>query len=397
MPVIELKPGRERSLQRRHPWIYSGAIGKIHTPPAVGGTVEIRSASGDFLAWGAYSPNSQIRIRVWAWDRAQAIDEAFFRSRVEQACLLRYNQGLLVQTNAIRLVHAESDGLPGVIADLYGSTLVVQFLSAGAEYWRETLTSVLHEVTGADRVFERSDAEVRVLEGLPARIGQLVGNDLAAPVLIHENSIVYQVDVHQGHKTGFYLDQRSNRLRIREFSSGREVLDCFCYTGGFTLNALKGGASSVLAVDSSSVAIRTAQENLNKNQLPGDRVQFIEQDVFQALRTLRDRATSFDLIVLDPPKFAPTHAQVERAARGYKDINLLALKLLRPGGLLFTFSCSAGINGELFQKIVAGAALDAGINAQILEHLHQAPDHPIALNFPDGEYLKGLIISRGYH
>jgi 23S rRNA (cytosine1962-C5)-methyltransferase len=292
----------------------------------------------------------------------------------------------------VRLVHGESDGLPGFILDQYGDTLVLQVLSAGAEHWRDIFSDLALELTGAARVFERSDADVRQLENLPSRIAILQGDEPPERIAISENGLNFLVDVRHGHKTGFYLDQRANRLRVRDLSQGREALDCFCYTGGITANILAGGAKSVLAIDSSTEALALNRENLNINHLPLERVDFIEGDVFQELRKFRDSRQMFDLIILDPPKFAPTAAQAERAARGYKDINLLAFKLLRPGGILVTFSCSGGVSAELFQSIVAGAALDAGANAQILEYLHQDFDHPVALPFPEGAYLKGFVI-----
>jgi 23S rRNA (cytosine1962-C5)-methyltransferase len=293
--------------------------------------------------------------------------------------------------SAVRLIHAESDGFPGLIVDRYGHTLVVQFLSAGAERWRQTLVELLLELTDIEHVFERSDADVRQLEGLSPRVGPLLG---APPeqLAITEHGLRFAVNLLDGQKTGFYLDQRQNRQRIREWALGRDVLDAFAYTGGFTLNALAGGANSVLTVDSSAGALELARENVELNGLPMDKVQWQQADVFQYLRKLRDEARQFDLIVLDPPKFAPTSAQVQRATRGYKDINLLAFKLLRPGGILATFSCSGGVSVELFQKIVAWSALDAGVTAQIVDHLKQSPDHPVALNFPEGAYLKGLIL-----
>jgi 23S rRNA (cytosine1962-C5)-methyltransferase len=292
--------------------------------------------------------------------------------------------------NACRLIHAESDGLPGLVVDRYADTLVAQFLSAGAESWRETLSDLLVELTGLQDLYERSDVDVRELEGLPVRTGALRGNP-PEKLTITENGLKFSVDLAAGHKTGFYLDQRPNRLRVRTLAKGREVLDCFCYTGGFTVNALAGGAKSVLSVDSSAQALSLARENLTLNGLPLERVEFRQEDVFFVLRFLRDSGRSFDLVVLDPPKFAPTAAQAEKAARGYKDINLLAFKLLRPGGFLATFSCSGGVDAALFQKIVASAALDAGVEAQVVEHLAQGPDHPVALNFPEGAYLKGLV------
>jgi len=294
----------------------------------------------------------------------------------------------------MRLVHGESDGLPGVIADRYGEVVVLQLLSAGAERWRTELSDGVRELTGCACVFERSDADVRELEGLPARSGVLYGALPAAGVQIREHGLRYGVDVAEGHKTGFYLDQRDNRKRIGELSEGREVLNCFCYTGGFTLNALAGGAASVLSVDSSAGALAQARDNLGRNELDAARAEWQEADVFKYLRTLRDQGRSFDLIVLDPPKFAPTAAFAEKAARGYKDINLLALKLLRAGGLLASFSCSGGVSAELFQKILAGAALDAGVEASIVGHFAAAADHPVLLSFPEGDYLKGLLLRR---
>jgi 23S rRNA (cytosine1962-C5)-methyltransferase len=298
------------------------------------------------------------------------------------------------ETDALRLVHAESDGLPGVIVDRYADLLVVQLLSAGAERWRETLADCLVKLTGLENIYERSDADVRQLEGLPPVCGPLRGRDSARQVVIQENGLRFWVDVAKGQKTGFYLDQRENRRRVRELAAGREVLDCFCYTGGFTLNVLAGGGARVTAVDASAEALRLVQENMALNNLPLEQAELVEGDVFQVLRFYRDTRRFFDLIVLDPPKFAPTAALAQKAARGYKDINLLALKLLRPGGFLVTFSCSGGVDRALFRQIVAGAALDAKVEAQVVGGLQQAADHPVALNFPEGEYLKGLIIQR---
>ena len=389
--VLRLKPGREKSLLRRHPWVYSGAIASQTGAPDEGETVAIQDSNGNFLAWGAYSPHSQIRVRVWSWLEAEKIDENFFRSRLEAALAARRDLFSDDKQEALRLVHGESDALPGLIVDRYADVLVLQFLSSGAERWRELLVDALVELSGVGNVYERSDVDVRRLEGLPERAGPLRGTP-PERVQIQEAELKFQVDVVNGHKTGFYLDQRWNRRRVRQLARGKQVLDCFCYTGGFAINALKGRAREVLAVDSSTDALAQGRENLALNELPSEEVEWLEGDVFKVLRNLRDQARQFDLIVLDPPKFAPTAAQAERAARGYKDINLLAFKLLRPGGLLATFSCSGGVDAALFQKIVAGAALDAGVRAQILERLSQDRDHPVGLNFPEGEYLKGLVV-----
>jgi 23S rRNA (cytosine1962-C5)-methyltransferase len=390
MASVTLKPGREKSLLRRHPWVFSGAITRVDGNPQPGQTVDVLSDKGQFLARGAYSPVSQIRIRVWTFDSSEKVDADFFRRRVQAAIDARTPLELEKKTDAARLIHGESDGLPGLIVDRYGNCLVVQFLSAGADYWRDTITDALFDITGLKDIYERSDADVRELEGLPPRTGIIRGNP-AEQLTVTENGLRFSVDIAAGHKTGFYLDQRRNRQRVRALSEGRDVLDCFCYTGGFTLNARAGEAKSVLSVDSSFTALELLRENVSLNSLPSDRLQTLEADVFQGLRKFRDEGRSFDLIILDPPKFAPTSAQAEKAARGYKDINLLALKLLRPGGILVTFSCSGGVDAALFQKIVAGAALDAGVNASIVESLSQDGDHPVALNFPEGAYLKGLV------
>jgi len=395
MKQLILKPGREKSLLRRHPWIFSGAVARVQGDPETGDTVEVRSGSGEFIAWAAYSPVSQIRARVWGWDEKERIDGDFLRARLRRALDARERLISAEASDALRLVHGESDGLPGVIADRYAEVVVVQLLSAGAERWRAELAEGVRELTGCACIYERSDADVRELEGLPARSGVLYGALPAAPVQIHEHGIIYGVDVAAGHKTGFYLDQRDNRKRVGELARGREVLNCFCYTGGFTLNALAGGAESVLSVDSSAGALAQARDNLARNDLDAARAEWQEADVFKYLRVLRDQGRSFDLIVLDPPKFAPTAAFAEKAARGYKDINLLALKLLRPGGLLASFSCSGGISADLFQKILAGAAFDAGEDAAIVGHFAAAADHPVLLSFPEGDYLKGLLVRRG--
>jgi 23S rRNA (cytosine1962-C5)-methyltransferase len=390
MRTLMLKPGRERSLLRRHPWVFSGAVQRVEEGASSGDTVDIRSSNGDFLARGFYSPTSQIRARVWSFED-EPIDAAFFRRRIRLALEMRRTWNLGAETDAMRLVYAESDGIPGLIVDQYGHALVMQALTTGVEAWRDTLADILLEETGLSAVFERSDADVRELEGLQPRVGFLRGNLPSVQFSIHEHGLKFDVDLAAGHKTGFYLDQRANRPQVRGLAAGREVLDCFCYTGGFTISALAGGARSVLAVDVSPEALSILGRKVQLNGLPADRLQVLNADVFQALRKFRDEGRTFDMVILDPPKFAPTAAQVEKAARGYKDINLLAFKLLRPGGLLATFSCSGGVDAGLFQKIVASAALDAGAEAQIVRHLAQAVDHPVALNFPEGYYLKGLI------
>jgi 23S rRNA (cytosine1962-C5)-methyltransferase len=326
---------------------------------------------------------------VWSWDEQASVDDAFLRARVAAAIARR--AGLASATDAVRLVHAEADGLPGVVCDRYADVAVFQFASAGAERFRDAIVDAVLGAAGCGAAYERSDLEVRGLEGLPPRSGPIRGAAASPTLTITEHGIQYVVDVAHGQKTGFYLDQRANRDRIRTLAAGRDVLNCFCYTGGFTLNALAGGAHSALSIDSSAAALELARENARRNGFAGD---WLEADVFAALRKLRDGGRAFDLIVLDPPKFAPTAAHAERAARAYKDINLLALKLLRPAGLLATFSCSGGVSPELFQKIVAGAAADAGADVRLLERLQADADHPVTLAFPEGEYLKGLVLEK---
>lgn len=391
---IKLNSGREKSLQRLHPWVFASAIQKADLDSAAGiasgSTVDLLSADGQFLARAAYSPQSQIRARVWTF-ADEPVDAEFFRARIRAAIQHRAALGAMNHSSACRLIHAESDGLPGLIVDRYGDLLVMQSLTAGAEYWKQIIADLLLEETGLKDIYERSDADVRELEGLVPSVGVLRGLAPEGSVEVHEYGVRFWVDVQHGHKTGFYLDQRTNRRRMGEMSDGRDVLNCFCYTGGFSLYALANGARSVTSVDSSADALALLEKNMQLNQFSTDRHTSLEGDVFQLLRKFRDANRSFDLIVLDPPKFAPTAAHAEKASRAYKDINLLAFKLLRPGGLLFTFSCSGGIDATLFQKIVASAALDAGVQAQIIEHLSQGSDHPVSLHFPEGAYLKGLV------
>jgi 23S rRNA (cytosine1962-C5)-methyltransferase len=389
---LVLKKGREKSLKRRHPWIFSGAVEKVNGKPAPGDTVDVVDGAKKWLARAAYSAKSQIRARVWTFDPSEQVDGNFFRTRIQAALALREALPAAKHANALRLVHGESDALPGLVVDRYADVLVAQFLAAGVERWRDPILDALMEISGCAAIFERSDAEVRKLEGLEPRVGFARGNRNAARCPIIEYGLNFRVDVEQGQKTGFFLDQRENRQRVRSLAAGRVVLDGFCYTGGFSISALAGGAKRVSAIESSAAALEVAKENLAANPLDASRIDFQHGDVFEELRRLRDRNAKFDLVVLDPPKFAPTAAHVKKAARAYKDINLWALKLLAPGGLLATFSCSGGVSAELFQSIVAGAALDAGVDAKIIERFSAAADHPVALQFPEAEYLKGLLL-----
>ncbi|MDY0092178.1 MAG: class I SAM-dependent methyltransferase [Candidatus Vecturithrix sp.] len=391
MAIITLKPQREKSLLRCHPWVFTGAVAQVQGIPQSGETVEVLSSQGELFGRGAYSPHSQIVVRIWSFDPAEEITPAFFRTRLQRGIAGR--QALLEseQLTACRLINAESDGLPGLIVDRYDTFLVCQFLAAGAEYWKQEIVSQLQELFPWTGMYERSDVDVRAKEGLPLCTGVLAG---AAPpefVQIQEGALRFLVEIQQGHKTGFYLDQRENRQSLAQYVQNKDVLNCFAYTGGFGISALKYGAKSVVNIDTSAAALHLLQRQIALNDLDETRSEQIEGDVFQRLRQFRDARRQFDVIILDPPKFAESRSQLNSASRGYKDINLLAMKLLRPGGALFTFSCSGLMAPDLFQKIVADAALDARRDAQILCRLSQAADHPVALNFPEGHYLKGLV------
>jgi len=390
MKAIRLREGKERSLLRRHPWVFQGSVAKGAAD--AGETVRVEADDGRFLAWGAYSPASMIRVRAWSFVESERIDRAFFERRIATALALRAR--LPIASDGLRLIHGEADGLPGLIVDRYADVLSAQFLSAGTERWKVTIADALLAATGCTRLYERSDASVRSLEGLAPTKGWLRG-DGTSEVTIREHEWRLAVDVAEGHKTGFYLDQRDNRARfaalVRHFGSQR-VLNCYCYTGGFSVAALAGGAVHVTSVDSSAPALERARAHVALNGFDAPRASFVDADVNALLRERLEAGERFDAIVLDPPKFAPTAAHAERAARAYKDINRLALKLLAPGGLLFTFSCSGGISADLFHKIVAGAGIDAGVDGLLLERLAGACDHPTTINFPEGEYLKGLVV-----
>jgi len=392
MKTIKLRDGKERSLLRRHPWVFEGSVASGKADP--GETVRVQAADGRFLAWAAYSPSSQIRLRAWSFDEAERIDAAFFKRRIEQAVAMRTR--LPIASDGRRLVHGEADGLPGLIVDRYADTLCAQFLASGVERWKAVIADALRDATGTQRLFERSDAGVRELERLPPVTGWLRG-DGDTGVTIHEHDWRLTLDVAEGHKTGFYLDQRDNRRlladTVRHFGC-RRVLNCYSYTGGFSIAALHGGAAQVTSVDSSAPALARASAHVALNGFDPARHEVLDADVNQTLRECLSSGRRFDAIVLDPPKFAPTGAHAERAARAYKDINRLALMLLEPGGLLFTFSCSGGISPDLFHKIVAGAGLDAGVDALFYARLAAAPDHPMTVTFPEGEYLKGLVLLR---
>ena len=392
MKSIRLREGKERSLQRRHPWIFESAIAKGSADS--GETVRVDSHDGKFLGWAAFSPTSKIRARVWSFDEAQRIDAPFFIAACAQS--IRARVRFDIKSDSMRLIHGDADGLPGLIVDRYGDTLVAQFLSSGVERWKDVLADALLTETGLTKLYERSDASSRALEGLPESTGWLRGSG-SVEMVLQEHDWQLGLNIAEGHKTGFYLDQRDSRKRFADYAQRlkfQRVLNCFCYTGGFTVAALSGGAAHVTSIDSSAPAIEKAAANVALNGFAAERATFMDADVNASLRQFIADGKTFDAIVLDPPKFAPTVAHAERAARAYKDINRLAFKLLEPGGVLFTYSCSGGISADLFHKIVAGAGIDAQVDGYITERMGGAPDHPMTINFPEGEYLKGLVVMR---
>ncbi len=391
--ILKLLPGKDKTIKARHPWIFAGAVGELIGRAKPGDTVDVVAANGRPLARAAFSPESQIRARVWTFDVNETIDHAFFKRRIGAAIARREALPELRGQQGLRLIHAESDGLPGITADRYGDTVVVALTSAGAEKWRDAIVDTIYKTTSCARIYERSDASARSREGLAPVVGWRVGEASTDDLVITENGVKMSVDIIAGHKTGFYLDQRDNRRRVGELSANKRVLNCFCYTGGFSLQALEGGASEVISVDSSGPALATAQRNLALNpQLDATCAIWHEADVFADLRARHSANEKFDLIVLDPPKFAPSAAHADRAARAYKDINLQAMKCLNPGGMLMTYSCSGGITVAHFQQIITDAATDAARTVRILHRVQGAADHPVDVAFPEGEYLKGLLL-----
>lgn len=387
---IYLVKGREKSLRRRHPWVFSRGIDRIEGKPGLGETVDIYDNKGEWLAKGAYSPQSQIRVRVWSFEKNENIDVNFFIKRLNQAQGLR---DILAERDGLtgyRLIAAESDGLPGITIDRYQNFLVCQLLSAGAEAQRDVLIEALQHCYPECSIYERSDVSVRKKEGLKQRTGVLHGEEPPKFVMIEENGVKINVDIVGGHKTGFYLDQRDSREASVKYVNGKRVLNCFCYTGGFGLYALKGGAKEVVNVDVSQHALDTALQNAQDNGFPVENAQFLNADVFKLLREYRDRGELFDVVIMDPPKFAESKSQLVGACRGYKDINMLAMQVLKPGGTLLTYSCSGLMDNGLFQKIIADAALDAKRDVQFIERFSQAADHPLDSAYPEGFYLKGF-------
>lgn len=391
MFTATLKPKRDRPTRLGHPWIFSGAIDAIDGTPALGEPVLVRAASGEILGVGAWSPESQIRIRMWHFGKETPIDEAFFHEKLAAALAVRAEMATRFNTNALRIVNAEADGLPGITIDQYGDVLSGQFATAGAEWAKSMIVRELMALTGAKSFYERSDVDGRAREGLPQTTGLLAGEEPPEQIVIHEGDVKFGVDVRKGHKTGYYLDQRESRRIVASYAAGRDVLNTFSYTGGFGVAAQKAGAKSVTHVDISAPALAQARINTTLNGFTEDSATFLQGNVFQELRAFRDRGRSFGLVILDPPKFADTRSQTMKALRGYKDVNLLGIKLVEKGGWLATFSCSGAITPELFRTVVAEAAHDAGRTVRIVQELRQAPDHVEALTFPEGLYLKGLL------
>lgn len=388
---IYLKEGREKSLRRKHPWIFSKAVKKIKGNPMVGDTVDIFDSKENWLAIGAYSPDSQIRVRVWSFTANTSIDTEFFKQKLRSAQHRRDWYIERDQLTGYRLIAGESDGLPGITIDRYDDIIVCQLLSAGADFQRHSLVAALNELYPECYLYERSDVDVRKKEGLPLITGWLGKERDSTEVVIKEHGIAIHVDVATGHKTGFYLDQRDSRDAAGIYAKDKTVLNCFSYTGTFSLHCVSNGAKHVTNVDVSQQALDLAQRNHELNDLPTDNVDFVKEDVFKLLRQYKAEGKKFDMIILDPPKFVDSKAQLTSACRGYKDINMIAMQLLNPNGVLLTFSCSGLLDAGLFQKVVADAALDARKNVYFVERLQQAADHPISSNYPEGYYLKGLV------
>jgi 23S rRNA (cytosine1962-C5)-methyltransferase len=391
MGSVVLKRGREKPVRNRHPWIFSGAIARIQGEPADGDTVDVLDQQGHFLARGYLNRRSQIVVRCLTWVEEELIDSAFWRQRLQRAIARRQ---VLMQpgiTDACRLVHAESDLVPGLVVDRYGRYLVLQALTLGIERHKSELVEVLIELLQPAGIYERSDVDVREKEGLAPQTGLLWGREPPCPLQIHEHGLCFWADLQRGQKTGFYLDQRDNRSRLPGYVGGRTVLNAFAYTGSFAVCAYKGGAERVVNVDTSAEALALARQSVLLNGLLDRDEDYVVGDVFAVLRQYRAEGVRFDMIILDPPKFAYAQSQVQAACRGYKDINWLAMLLLKPNGILFTMSCSGLVTPDLFQKVVFGASVDAQRDAQVLERLSQATDHPILLSFPEGEYLKGFV------
>lgn len=391
MHRISIKKGKEKAIRQQHPWIFSGAIEKISGKPQNGEVVEVADFQDNFLAYGFYNAQSRVAVRVLSWDSNQKIDADWWRMRIRQAVNARRDLLESTDTNACRLIFSEADFLPGLIVDRYADFLSVQILSSGMEQFKSSWLDELQQLLTPKGIFDRSDANARSHEGMEASSGVLWGEAPPDFIEVMENGIRYEVNIAEGQKSGFYCDQRDNRKKVAAHAKGKKVLDCFCYSGGFTLNALAAGAASVTSVDSSTLAIETLQRNLKLNTFKKAKQQSIQSDVNKQLREFKESGEKFDLIVLDPPKYAPSRSALDKAARAYKDLNRLAMLLLNQGGLLATYSCSGAVDIDTFKQILAWAALDAGKEVQFIDQYCQPEDHPVRSSFPEGEYLKGLL------
>ncbi len=388
---VILKAGREKSVKNRHPWIFSGAISRTEGDPANGDIVDVWDNRAKFVGRGIYNAKSQIRVRLLTWNPNDVIDEDFWRRRIRRAIAGRQALIQSQETDAYRLIYAESDGVPGFIADQYGTWLVVQFLSLAVERHRAAIINTLVDLIAPQGIYERSDVDVREQEGLVPVAGPVWGEVPPDIIEILENGHHFLVDVKLGHKTGFYLDQRENRQIVSKYFSGKEVLNGFAYTGAFAVYAAHAGARRIVNVDSSETALQLAERNMRRNGFGNREDTYAQADVFEILRAYAKNQWKFDVVILDPPKFAFSKRQVQKATRGYKDINLLGMRLIKPGGVLITFSCSGTVSADLFQKVLFGAAVDAGRTVQIIERLAQGADHPILLTYPEADYLKGVV------
>lgn len=392
MVEIKLKKGKEKAVLQRHPWVFSGAVETINGKPANGDVVKLTNAKGEFLAYGYYNDQSRVAIRLLEWDENSAIDAAWYETKIANAIASRQHLLKNTDTNAYRLIFSEADFLPGLIVDQYADFLSVQILSTGIEKAKSTIIEILVKLLNPKGIFDRSDATARTHEGITAENGLLWGEAPAAFIAVKENGITYHINIAEGQKSGFYCDQRDNRRLLADYADGKTVLDCFSYSGGFSLNALHNGATNVTSVDSSALAIETLKQNIELNEFDAAKHSAIQSDVNKQLRVFKDEGRKFDIVVLDPPKYAPSRSALDRAARAYKDLNRLGLLLLESGGLLATFSCSGAVDIETFKQIIAWAALDAGKEVQVIKQFSQPEDHPVRLSFPEGEYLKGLLV-----
>ena len=389
---VILNKGKEKAALQRHPWIFSGAINKVQGAPLNGEVVKVLAADKSFLAYGYYNSQSRVAVRLLEWEESNTIDTDWYRHKLRQSIAARAHVLKNDDTNTCRLVFSEADYLPGLIVDKYAGFLSLQILSAGIETVKEDIITILRAELNPAGIFDKSDATARSHENLELSQGLLWGESPPEFIEVKENGVRYHINIADGQKSGFYCDQRDNREILAAYTQEKEVLDCFCYSGGFTLNSLKNGAKHVTSVDSSALAIETLKHNLGLNGFTEDQQTSIQSDVNKQLRAFKEDGKKFDVIILDPPKYAPSRSALDRAARAYKDLNRLGMLLLNPGGMMATYSCSGAVDLETFKQIIAWAALDAGKEVQIIRQFHQPEDHPVRISFPEGEYLKGLLI-----